>query len=143
MSAKLYPYQEEGVQQIENFGGRALLSDEMGLGKSVTENTSVLTLNGWVPIGEIKVGDKVIGSDGKPYNVTGVYPQGKKQIYRVLFKDSVYIDCCKEHLWCVNTAIRHWRGNFPRKSGVRGRPSRSRNCLSTRRSEGWVWARSF
>ncbi len=31
---KLYPYQIAGVRKIDEFGGRALLSDEMGLGKS-------------------------------------------------------------------------------------------------------------
>lgn len=108
---KLYPYQEEGVRQIEQFGGRALLADEMGLGKAVTINTLILTRNGWVPIGQLKVGDCVIGGDGQSCNVIGVYPQGKKQIYRVWFKDGVYTDCDKDHLWQVNTAVRNWRRN--------------------------------
>lgn len=32
---KLYPYQKEGIKQLEAFNGRALLADEMGLGKTV------------------------------------------------------------------------------------------------------------
>lgn len=32
---KLFPYQVEGVQKIEAFKGRALLADQMGLGKSI------------------------------------------------------------------------------------------------------------
>ena len=31
---KLYPYQREGIEQISRFGGRALLADSMGLGKT-------------------------------------------------------------------------------------------------------------
>jgi SNF2 family DNA or RNA helicase len=31
---KLYPFQEEGVRLLEKFNGRALLADDMGLGKS-------------------------------------------------------------------------------------------------------------
>lgn len=31
----LYPYQKEGIQQIQKFGGRVLLADEMGLGKTI------------------------------------------------------------------------------------------------------------
>ncbi|MDR2116296.1 MAG: hypothetical protein LBP87_07940 [Planctomycetaceae bacterium] len=111
MSTKLYPYQNEGVQQIERFDGRALLADEMGLGKSVAINTPILTPDGWVSIGQLKVGDRVVGGDGKFCNVIGVYPQGKKQIYRIWFKDGIYTDCDKNHLWQVNTATRNWRGN--------------------------------
>lgn len=32
---KLYPYQKEGVRKIREFGGRTLLADQMGLGKSL------------------------------------------------------------------------------------------------------------
>lgn len=35
MSTKPYPFQLEGVEQIEKFGGRALVAWEMGLGKSL------------------------------------------------------------------------------------------------------------
>ena len=34
MASKLYPYQKKGVDLITKFGGRALLADDMGLGKS-------------------------------------------------------------------------------------------------------------
>ena len=52
-------------------------------------------------IGDIKIGDKVIGSNGKPINVIGVFPQGKKDLYRVTFTDGFSILVCKEHLWSV------------------------------------------
>ena len=32
---KLYPYQQEGVKRIKEFGGRVLLADDMGLGKTI------------------------------------------------------------------------------------------------------------
>ena len=34
MKTKLYPYQREGIEQISRFGGRVLLADQMGLGKT-------------------------------------------------------------------------------------------------------------
>jgi len=35
MKVPLYPFQEEGVREIERRGGRALLADEVGMGKSI------------------------------------------------------------------------------------------------------------
>jgi hypothetical protein len=101
---ELYPYQKEGVELIRGFNGRALLSDQMGLGKAQTIKTPILTSNGWIPIGNIKKGDFIYGGNAEPCIVTGVYPQGKKQVNRVWF-DDVYIDCCSEHLWKIQNTL--------------------------------------
>ncbi len=66
--------------------------------------TNVLTPEGWRPIGSLQVGDLVIGSDGEPTPVLGVYPQGEKDIYRVSAQDGSWTLCCGEHLWTVRTA---------------------------------------
>ncbi len=66
--------------------------------------TKVLTPEGFRPIGDIKVGDLVIGSNGEPTPVLGVYPQGKKEVYRVTAQDGSSTLCCGEHLWTVRTA---------------------------------------
>src|ERR687892_927478 len=47
----------------------------------------VLTPSGFRPIGSLQVGDLVIGSDGSPTPVLGVYPQGRKEIFRVRAQD--------------------------------------------------------
>lgn len=80
-----------------------ILADEMGLGKCLINNTLCYTPKGRVEIGNIKIGDKVIGSDGKPYNVTGVFPQGVKDLYQITFNDGYSVKCCKEHLWTVSS----------------------------------------
>jgi phosphate starvation-inducible PhoH-like protein len=64
----------------------------------------VLTPDGWRPIGDLRVGDLVIGSNGEPTPVLGVYPQGEKDIYRVTAQDGAWVLCCGEHLWTVRTA---------------------------------------
>src|SRR5699024_9836997 len=63
-------------------------------------------------MGDIRVGDLVIGGDGKPKAVVGVYPQGKKEVYEVTLSDGRKTRCCKEHLWNVTTRTRrnHDRG---------------------------------
>ncbi|QZH68384.1 PhoH family protein [Mycolicibacterium farcinogenes] len=66
--------------------------------------TNVLTPTGFRPIGDLKVGDFVIGSDGSPTEVTGVYPQGFKEIYRVFTQDGASTLASGDHLWAVYTA---------------------------------------
>jgi phosphate starvation-inducible PhoH-like protein len=66
--------------------------------------TNVLTPDGWRPIGSLQVGDLVIGSNGEPTPVLGVYPQGERDIYRVSAQDGSWTLCCGEHLWTVRTA---------------------------------------
>lgn len=66
--------------------------------------TKVLTPDGWRPIGDLRVGDLVTGSNGEPTPVLGVYPQGEKDIYRVTAQDGASTLCCGEHLWTVRTA---------------------------------------
>jgi len=89
----------------------ALISHEMGLGKAQDVDSKLLTPNGWIRMGDIRKGDYVIGSDGKPKKVLGVFPQGLKDIYEICFNDGTSARSCDEHLWNVNTYIRNWRKN--------------------------------
>jgi phosphate starvation-inducible PhoH-like protein len=65
--------------------------------------TGVLTPSGFRPIGNLRVGDLVIGSDGKPTPVIGIFPQGRKQVFRLSAQDGASTVCCGEHLWRVFT----------------------------------------
>ncbi|WP_282695120.1 PhoH family protein [Streptomyces sp. CC208A] len=73
-------------------------------GRSQPVFANVLTPDGWRPIGSLGVGDLVIGSNGEPTPVLGVYPQGERDIYRVSAQDGSWTLCCGEHLWTVRTA---------------------------------------
>jgi phosphate starvation-inducible PhoH-like protein len=72
--------------------------------------TKVLTPNGFRPIGDLRVGDLVIGSDGRPTEVLGVYPQGFKEIYRVYTHDGSSTLASGDHLWSVYTRSDRCRG---------------------------------
>ena len=71
----------------------------MGTGKAQPLSAQVLTDTGFRDMGSIAVGDRVYGEDGNLHNVIGVYPQGKKDVYRVTFSDRTSTECCEEHLW--------------------------------------------
>src|SRR5947199_10357204 len=72
-------------------------------GRAAPVDTPVLTPGGFRPIGMLAIGDMVIGSDGKPTPVIGVYPQGEKDIYRVTAQDGASTLCSGHHLWAVAT----------------------------------------
>jgi phosphate starvation-inducible PhoH-like protein len=75
--------------------------------------TKVLTPNGFRPIGDLVVGDFVLGSDGRPTEVLGVYPQGFKEIYRVHAQDGSSTLASGDHLWSVYTHADRRRGKPP------------------------------
>ena len=77
------------------------------IGKALRNSTPVATPAGWVPIGDLKVGDKVIAGDGSITTVREVYPQGEVQLYRLTFDRGEKIDCCGEHSWLVTPPA--WR----------------------------------
>jgi len=66
--------------------------------------SKVLTPTGFTTIGDLSVGDQVIGSDGRPTTVLGVYPQGRRPLFRVGTQDGASTLACGEHLWVVATA---------------------------------------
>jgi intein/homing endonuclease len=100
----LFPFQKKGVEFLA-LHDRALLADDMGLGKQQAVDTLVLTPNGLKTIGSLSVGDYVIGSDGNPTMVTGVFPQGIKPSYALVFSDGLEAESGPEHLWAVEYYI--------------------------------------
>jgi len=79
-------------------------------GRCQPTGTPVLTPDGFRPIGSLAVGDLVIGSDGEPTPVIGVYSQGEKDIYRVTTQDGASTLCSGDHLWAVATRAIRRRG---------------------------------
>lgn len=98
----LLTHQVDAVEKLVKTK-RFILADDMGLGKGLSNNSLIYTPLGPKKMGNIIVGDKVFGSDGKSYNVIGVFPQGKKETYKVLFNDGYSILTDDEHLWSVSS----------------------------------------
>jgi len=96
-------------------------------GRAQPLNAGVLTPDGYRPIGTLKIGDLVTGSDGRPTPVLGVFPQGQKSVYRVSTQDGASALCCGEHLWHVFTAS-------DRRRGAPGRVLRTEDMIGNLRS---------
>ena len=75
-----------------------------GSGKALANGTGVLTVNGYKPIETLKVYDQVFSDTGEPEIVLGVFPQGKKRVYKLTMNDGHVIKCCEDHLWAVESA---------------------------------------
>lgn len=107
----LHGYQNAYVRkQARSFGG--INGFDVGLGKAQELNAKILTPDGWKRMGDMKVGDLVFAVDGTAVPVTGVYPQGEKEIFEVEFSDGAKTRCCDEHLWftqTINDRHRSWR----------------------------------
>lgn len=104
-------------------------------GKAQPLDARVLTPSGWRLLGELAVGDLVVGRSGKPTRVVGVFPQGRRTIYRVTLSDGAETRCCAEHLWLTVTKREWFSGAY-----VRGpRPERSR--IRVDGYDGWRSAR--
>lgn len=80
---------------------KTLIADEPGLGKGHPLTTRILTPEGHKAIGEIKLGDRVIGSNGAPVEVTGVFDRGLLPVYRVTTGDGASTIVDGDHLWTL------------------------------------------
>ena len=77
------------------------LSGAIGLGKAQPLTSPVLTARGFIPMGSVTTDDLVYGQDGNLHKILGIFPQGRKQVYRISFSDHTSTLCCKDHLWKV------------------------------------------
>lgn len=69
--------------------------------KAQSLDSNVLTPTGWVRIGDLSVGDYVIGRNGLPTRVTHLHPVSEMELWRVYTKDGRSTLCNDEHLWSV------------------------------------------
>lgn len=108
---KLKEHQKTGAKfLIAN--KKCVLADSMGTGKMQDVDTITPTPNGYVRFGDLKIGDKIFGSDGKEHNIIGIFPHQCKDVYEIEFTDGSKTNSGLEHLWIVQDA-----NNIRRKQG--------------------------
>jgi replicative DNA helicase len=87
-----------------------IIAARPSMGKAQPLTAKILTPAGFIPMGEVVCGTSIVGSDGKPHKVIGVYPQGTMPIYMVTFSDGTSTQCTEDHLWWTQTRNERRRG---------------------------------
>jgi hypothetical protein len=97
----LRPVQAKALAEMHDYGG-LFGPMQVGSGKAQPNTEPVLLERGWTPIGEVRVGDRIYGSDGQLHAVTGVFPQGMRPVWRITFSGGAYALCDPGHLWTLH-----------------------------------------
>lgn len=63
---------------------------------------AILTPSGWRNMGDMRVGDKVIGADGNAHKIMHINDCGEFDEYCVKFNDGTETRCSPNHLWSVD-----------------------------------------
>ena len=73
----------------------------VGTGKCIPYSSSIPTPNGFVNMGDLKVGDYVFNRFGKPTKIIEIYENGEKDIYKITLSDGRDCRCTIDHMWTV------------------------------------------
>tara|TARA_Y100001933_G_scaffold237310_1_gene260026 strand:+ start:3746 stop:5596 length:1851 start_codon:yes stop_codon:yes gene_type:complete len=95
---ELYPKHLEFFRVGKEYRERCFMAANR-VGKAQPNDEPVLTPHGFAPMGTLRLGDEVIGADGKPTRVAGVFPQGAREIVTVRMSDGSTTRCDLDHLW--------------------------------------------
>ncbi len=91
-----------------------LLQGEVGSGKAQPLDSLVLTPSGFRRMGDMRVGDEIVVPSGEIAVVDGVFPQGRREVWRIELSDGSSVECDDEHLWIVGTSCGWHRGQSPK-----------------------------
>ena len=115
------------LEQAQQSGKHGKMLKARGIGAEQPHSEIVKTFNGDKLVGQVKVGDKLIGIDGKETTILEIYPQGLKDVYEVELMDGRKIRCGIDHLWYVK--------DFTKKDKKNARPVK----LSEMIEKGLYW----
>jgi hypothetical protein len=113
---------EPTVIPLERVGTTLILGEDLdntsggtganGVGKAQPLYSRIKTPRGWTTMGEIAVGDLITTPSGDVAAVSGIFPQGKRPVYRLTFADGRTVDADENHIWKVQS--HRWGGQDTR-----------------------------
>lgn len=100
---------------------------DMGTGKEQPLTSKVLTPTGWKLMGDLQEGMTICHPFHGTSQITAVFPQGFKDVYKVTFTDGCSVECGYKHLWTVTidseeadyeiTTVEHLFNSLKNKKG--------------------------
>ena len=106
---KFYPYQDI---IINDSGKRIAFAAANQIGKGQPLSTAIFTINGSKTFKDLKIGDEVFGSEGKPTKIINFPYEGMRPCYNVTFDDESSTIVSKEHLWKCKTSKQRFRKKY-------------------------------
>jgi len=83
-------------------GSFVIFTGQPKSGKELLLTDLIYTPTGPILVKDVKIGDVVCTPNGKTAKIIGVYPQGKKDVYKVTFNDESVSHCGLDHNWYVS-----------------------------------------
>ena len=89
------------IQDAEESGKHLCVLKSRRKGYEQPYSEEVLTPNGFVQMGSLKVGDMVMNPNGSPVRIGDIVEQGIQEVYEVEFQDGRVVRCGANHLWAT------------------------------------------
>lgn len=102
----------QGFSELDRPKISFLSTGSTGTGKSLLDSELIPVPGGYKRNGDLTVGEYVYNRAGKPIQVTGVYPQGLRTVYRMTLTDGRQIDCARDHLWTYRSRSGNGAGSW-------------------------------
>lgn len=91
----------QAIEEAQEEGKHLCVAKARRKGYEQPYSEPVLTPNGYVPMGSLKVGDYVMNPNGSPVRIGDIVEQGVTEIYEVEFQDGRKVRCGANHLWAT------------------------------------------
>ncbi|ASW57282.1 replicative DNA helicase [Plantactinospora sp. KBS50] len=86
-------------------GQLIIVAGRPGLGKALALDTPLATPEGWTTMADVRVGDRLLGADGRPTTVLAAFEVlHDRPCYEVEFSDGSVVVADAEHLWLASAA---------------------------------------
>jgi replicative DNA helicase len=89
-------------------GQMIVIAARPAMGKALALDTPLPTPDGWTTMGEVQVGELLLGADGKPTRVIAATDvMHDRPCYRMTFDDGTTVVADADHLWLTETRAPH------------------------------------